>query len=226
MLICWAGGVASRRYLGLMRHLLEPLTRPLTPANSARIEVALERESCGSRATRQGPRTGGLVRQSSSSLGRDARKGGSPPRRSAAGSCRKTAHSSGARCLDCTCRQPCALRRCRARRALEGQIRHTRCADELSQGCAPRCRPTAPLGGRAREACHGALQLEAPDATGTKVLRGHREGRVAIGCPERRSGGAPSEDECKAAEPAVPLEGADESLSLASVGRCRAGART
>lgn len=226
MLICWAGEVASRRYLGLMRHLLEPLNRPIPPANSARTEVALERESCCSRATWQGPRTGRIVRQSSSSLRRAACKGSSPQRGSATGCRRKTAHSSGARCLDCTCRQPRSLRLRWARSAVEGQIRHTRCADELSQGCAPRCRPTAPLGGRARETCHGALQLEAPDATGTKVLRGHREGRVAVGCSARRCGGAPPEDECKATEPAVPLEGADESLSLASVGRCRAGART
>ncbi len=225
MLVCWAGGVASRRYLGLMRHLLEPLTRPIPPANSARTEVALERESCGSRATRQGTRTGGLVRHSSSPLGRDARKGCSLQRGSATGSCRETAQSPGARCLDCTCRQQSALRRRRARGALEGQVRRARCAVELSPGCAPRCGTTAHLGGRPYEACDGALQLEAPDSAGTKVLPGHREGRVAIGCPARRRGGAPSEKESESAKPAVRLEGADEPFSLASVGRCRAGAQ-
>lgn len=212
-------------YLGLMRHLLEPLTRPLPPANPARTEVALERESRRSRATRQGPRTGRVVRQSSSSLGRIACKGSFPQRGRGTGRCRKTAHSSGARCLDCACRQPCALRRCRARRALEGQVRHAGCPVELYPGGAPRCGTTAHLGGRAHESGHGALQPETPDSAGTKVLPRHREVGVAVGCSARRRGGAPSEDECKAAEPAVPLERADQPRVLASLGRCRAGAR-
>lgn len=137
-----------------MRCLSERPTRNRPPANFSRTEVALERESCRSRAFRKGPGQGQVTRPHCSSLRGHAQKHRPPERRGAAGGCGKTAHSSRARCRHSTCGQSRSLRSCGVRRSLERQVRQTGNAVGLPQGNAAGLRARIDFGCRPHKTCH------------------------------------------------------------------------
>lgn len=173
-----------------MRYLLERLTPP--PPHLPRAEVAPERACRSSWPNQEGSGACRIVRQKDSALRaadsscREASSCGRTRR------CCKVQDHRGTGCFYRSGGRAHTPRRCRVRRALEGQVRRQRRAIELYQGNAPTCGARGHFGARTDEACCSALQPDALDSAREAVLQVQRKNGAARGYSERRRGGAPS----------------------------------